>query len=104
LEEKAVIYPAQHVVIEAQHQDTWQLTNYRYVSLMSRGQDSNMRAIYVAFDQLNMKYGLLKEADPKETEILLVESQRMLKSRKWHFQRLFFLISAARHFAQRFRR
>ena len=59
-----------------------------------------MRAIYVAFDQLNMKYGLLKEANPKETMILLVESQRMLKSRKWHFQRLFFLISAARHFAK----
>ena len=47
-----------------------------------------------------MKYGLLKEANPKETEILLVESQRMLKSRKWHFQRLFFLISAARHFVK----
>ena len=59
-----------------------------------------MKAIYLAFDQLNLNYGLIKGANPKDTQILLVESQRMLKSRKWHFQRLFFLISAARHFAK----
>jgi deoxyribodipyrimidine photolyase-related protein len=59
-----------------------------------------MRVIYLAFDHLNLKYGLLKNANPKKDLILFVESQRMLKSRKWHFQRLFFLISSARHFAK----
>jgi deoxyribodipyrimidine photolyase-related protein len=58
-----------------------------------------MRVIYLAFDHLNFDYGLLKNADPKRDRILFIESQRMLKSRKWHFQRLFFLISSARHFA-----
>jgi deoxyribodipyrimidine photolyase-related protein len=57
------------------------------------------RGIYVAFDQLHRNYGALKNADPKKDLIILVESQRMLTSRKWHFQRLWFMISAARHFA-----
>ena len=57
------------------------------------------RAIYVAFDQLHNGYGALKEADPKSDLIIIVESQRMLRSRKWHLQRLWFMISAARHFA-----
>lgn len=59
-----------------------------------------MRVIYLGFDHLNLNYGLLKEANPKKDCILLVESQRMLKSRKWHRQRLFYLISSARHFAK----
>ena len=57
------------------------------------------RGIYVAFDQLHRNFGALKEANPKTDLIILVESQRMLDSRKWHFQRLWFMISAARHFA-----
>lgn len=57
------------------------------------------RGIYVAFDQLHRNYGALKNADPKKDLIILIESQRMLTSRKWHFQRLWFMISAARHFA-----
>lgn len=56
--------------------------------------------IYLAFDNLNFNYGALKGSDPKSDVILLVESQRMLQSQKWHFQRLFFLISSARHFVQ----
>ena len=57
------------------------------------------RGIYVAFDQLHRNFGALKGADPKSDLIILVESQRMLAGRKWHFQRLWFMISAARHFA-----
>ena len=57
------------------------------------------RAIYVAFDQLHQGFGALKGADPKDDLIIIVESQRMLTSRKWHIQRLWFMISAARHFA-----
>jgi deoxyribodipyrimidine photolyase-related protein len=30
--------------------------------------------------------------------VLLVESERMTKGRPWHKERLFFLISSARHF------
>jgi deoxyribodipyrimidine photolyase-related protein len=58
------------------------------------------RGIYVAFDQLHTGYGALKNADPKRDLIILVESQRMLRSRNWHIQRLWFMISAARHFAK----
>jgi deoxyribodipyrimidine photolyase-related protein len=58
------------------------------------------RGIYVAFDQLHAGYGALKNADPKKDLIILVESQRLLRSRSWHIQRLWFMISAARHFAK----
>ena len=57
------------------------------------------RAIFVPFDQLHREYGALADADPKNDLIIFVESQRMLKSRTWHIQRLWFMISAARHFA-----
>jgi len=58
------------------------------------------RLIYVAFDHLNENYGALKGSDPAQDVIILVESQRMTTGRKWHGQRLHFLISSARHFAQ----
>ena len=58
------------------------------------------RLIYVAFDHLNENYGALKNSDPAKDVIVLVESKRMTTDRKWHAQRLHFLISSARHFAQ----
>lgn len=57
------------------------------------------RIIYIAFDQLNANCGALKLADKASDHVVLVESQRMLTGRKWHKQRLQFLISSARHFA-----
>ena len=57
------------------------------------------RIIYIPFDHLNQKYGALKNANPKEDLIVLVESARMTTGRNWHKERLFFLISSARHFA-----
>ena len=57
------------------------------------------RILYVAFDNLNEKYGVLASANSKTDLILFVESQRMLASKKWHYQRLFYLISSARHLA-----
>ena len=57
------------------------------------------RIIYVGFDQLNRNYGALKLADKSSDQIVMVESQRMIVGRKWHRQRLQFLISSARHFA-----
>ena len=58
------------------------------------------RLIYVAFDHLNENYGALKGSDPKKDVVVLVESERMTTGRNWHGQRLHFLISSARHFAQ----
>ena len=56
------------------------------------------RIIYIPFDQLNINYGAMKIADRETDQIVLVESQRMLTNRKWHKQRLQFLVSSARHF------
>jgi len=58
------------------------------------------RIIYIPFDHLHRNYGALKDADPKQDVIALVESARMTTGRNWHKERLFFLISSARHFAQ----
>ena len=59
--------------------------------------------IYVAHDNLNRHKGALKNASPDSHEIVLVESKRMLRSRRWHRQRIFFMLSAARHFAHALR-
>ena len=58
------------------------------------------RAIYIPFDHLHRKHGALKSADPKSDLIVFVESARMTTGRNWHKERLFFLISSARHFAK----
>ena len=58
------------------------------------------RIIYIPFDHLHRKFGALKDADPKNDVIAFVESARMTTGRNWHPERLFFLISSARHFAK----
>jgi deoxyribodipyrimidine photolyase-related protein len=58
------------------------------------------RIIYIPFDHLHRKFGALKDADPKTDVIAFVESARMTTGRNWHPERLFFLISSARHFAK----
>ena len=58
------------------------------------------RIIYISFDQLHTDYGALKQANKKEDLILFVESQRMVDPKKYHPERLFFLLSSARHFSQ----
>jgi deoxyribodipyrimidine photolyase-related protein len=57
------------------------------------------RILYVAHDHLNREHGVLKTADKTTDLIVLVESARMTSGRPWHPERLFFLISSARHFA-----
>ena len=54
----------------------------------------------MAFDHLNQNYGALKDAKPGQDKIVMVESARMTTGSKWNKQRLFFLISSARHFAK----
>lgn len=59
-----------------------------------------MRSIrFLPFDQLHRNFGVLKAADKKEDLIVLIESQAMVTGADWHPERLFFLISSARHFA-----
>jgi deoxyribodipyrimidine photolyase-related protein len=58
------------------------------------------RIIYVPHDLLNKDYGALKLADKKNDLIVLIESAQTINSKKWHSQRLQFIISSARHFAQ----
>jgi len=58
------------------------------------------RIIYIPFDHLHRTFGALKESDPAHDVIAMVESARMTTGRPWHKERLFFLISSARHFAQ----
>jgi deoxyribodipyrimidine photolyase-related protein len=59
--------------------------------------------IYLAHDNLNRHKGALKDADPEHHEVIFVESERMLKGARWHKQRVYFLLSAARHFAESLR-
>jgi deoxyribodipyrimidine photolyase-related protein len=61
---------------------------------------STERILYIPFDHLHRNYGALKHADPKTDVIAFVESARMTTGRPWHKERLFFLISSARHFAK----
>jgi deoxyribodipyrimidine photolyase-related protein len=55
--------------------------------------------VLVGFDQLDRSHGALRHARPGEHSILLIESEGMLRSRTWHGQRLFLLLSAAAHLA-----
>lgn len=57
------------------------------------------RIILVPFDHLSFDHGAMREADPAVDIIVVVESARMTTGRPWHPQRLFFMVSAARHFA-----
>jgi deoxyribodipyrimidine photolyase-related protein len=56
------------------------------------------RIIYIPLDHLHRNYGALKEADPAQDLIACIESARMTTGRNWHKERLFFLLSSARHF------
>jgi deoxyribodipyrimidine photolyase-related protein len=58
------------------------------------------RIIYVPHDHLNLNFGALKKANSNTDVIVLVESARMTSGRPWHKERLFFLLSSAKHFAK----
>ena len=62
-----------------------------------------MKAVLLLNDHLNRDYGALKDATPATHQILCIESERMLHTRSWHIQRLFFLISGREHFLQELR-
>lgn len=58
---------------------------------------------FIAFDQLWRQSAILRTADKEKDLILFIESASKLRAKRWHVQRIFFLISAARHFAQELR-
>lgn len=60
------------------------------------------RIIFVAFDQLSLDHGALAQANPDDVA-LFIESAQMMRSREWHPERTYLLISAARHFANEVR-
>ncbi len=61
---------------------------------------SHSRTLYIPFDHLHRDYGIIRDAKKSSDVILFVESERMRTGRNWHPERLFFLISSARHFAE----
>jgi deoxyribodipyrimidine photolyase-related protein len=61
------------------------------------------RILYIGFDQLNANCGVLKSASAKSDVIALIQSEPMTTGKNWHPERLYFLISSARHFAQELR-
>ena len=67
--------------------------------LLAEMQGLMRRILYVAHDHLNADRGVLRTANPATDVVVLVESARMLEGRPWHKERLFFLLSSARHFA-----
>ncbi len=58
------------------------------------------RILYIPHDHLDARKGVLRDANPDTDAIVLVESRRMTSGRNWHPERLFFMLSAARHFAK----
>ena len=58
-----------------------------------------MRTVWVFGDQLSHQVGPLAEADPATTRVLLVESEALLRSRRWHRQRLHLVLAGMRRFA-----
>jgi deoxyribodipyrimidine photolyase-related protein len=62
-----------------------------------------MSILFIPFDHLHRDYCVLKKANKNEDVVVLVESASMIAGAEWHPERLFFLISSARHFAAELR-
>jgi len=65
--------------------------------LDERAQISAVR--FIAFDQLGHDSAIIRAIDKASDLIVFIESDEILRAKRWHIQRLFFLISSARHFA-----
>ena len=61
------------------------------------------RILYLPFDHLHRKYGVLKGAYQASDLIVMVESKRMVTGEQWNKVRLYFLISSAKNFSQELR-
>jgi deoxyribodipyrimidine photolyase-related protein len=58
-----------------------------------------MRTVWVFGDQLDRNMASLRGCDPTDTRVLLVESEALLASKRWHIARLHLVITAMRRFA-----
>lgn len=67
------------------------------------GNPSISRILFVAFDQLSLDSGVLKQAEKDSDLIVFFESAELIASKRWHIQRIFFLLSSARHLASELR-
>ena len=59
--------------------------------------------VWVFGDQLNRERGALAGRRPGDCRVLLVESEALVASRRWHRQRLHLVLSAMEHFAAELR-
>ena len=62
-----------------------------------------METIWVLGDQLNRRLGPLREATPATAQVLMVESQAKLASKRWHRQRAHLVLASMRRFAAELR-
>jgi deoxyribodipyrimidine photolyase-related protein len=62
-----------------------------------------MDTVWVFGDQLDRSGGALAGRTPGDCRVLLVESERLVNSRRWHRQRLHLVLSAMAHFAAELR-
>jgi deoxyribodipyrimidine photolyase-related protein len=70
------------------------------VVLESLPKQAEFRAIrFIAFDQLSQQSAIIESADKENDLFVLIESDEKVRAKRWHIQRLFFLIASARHFA-----
>lgn len=59
-----------------------------------------VQTVWVLGDQLNRRIGALGRATPATARVLLVESRAMLRGRRYHRQRLHFVLASMRRFAR----
>lgn len=62
-----------------------------------------MKTVWVLGDQLNRRLGAMNDAEPDTHRILLVESLAKLRSKRWHRQRVHFVVASMRRFADELR-
>jgi deoxyribodipyrimidine photolyase-related protein len=63
-----------------------------------------VRTVWVLGDQLNRDIASLRGSDPADTRVLLVESEALLSSKRWHIARLHLVVTAMRRFARELER
>lgn len=70
---------------------------------MARSRKKNLTTVWVLGDQLNPGIASLRDQDPAETVVFMAESLKRAQSRPYHKQKMAFVWSAMRHFADELR-
>jgi deoxyribodipyrimidine photolyase-related protein len=65
---------------------------------------SHMKTVWVLGDQLNRRIGALDGVTPDTARVLLVESDAMISGRRFHRQRIHYVLTSMRRFALQLRR